>query len=651
MTEPQTLTCRLEFRILGPLELYADQQAVPIAGARQRTVLAMLVTAAGRVVPVDTLVEAVWNGHPPATGRTQVAICVAGLRKTLRAVGGREEVLQTCSPGYSLAVPGDRVDAEAFSSAVERARSLAQQHRTERAVETLREALALWRGPALANIRSALVQSVAARLEEERLSAYEQYIALRLELGQHRALIGELTDLVHQHPTWEQARAYLMLAFYRCGRRAEALEVFREARESTIIHLGLEPGPVLTQMHLSVLRDDPSLVVPAGPVVFGTSEVVPAQLPADEPGFVGRDEELAALDEELLGDRTRNRPMRWGQLTGAVGVGKSALAVHWAHRVAAEFPDGQLFMDLRGYDQRRDPVAPANVLDDFIRALGRQVDQLPDSIDARVAYYHSLLADRRILIVLDNARSFAQVQPLLPGTGTCRVVVTAREPLAGPAALRLRLAPLAPPQARSLLRLAVGDGRIDQEPGATSRLVEVCEGLPLALRAAAARLAAKPHWSVTELVRRLEDRERRLDELERGAPGVATGLELTYRTLPPPAATMFRRLALLRPPAVPACVAAGLLGVGPDEAEEVLEQLVDAQLVEAVGRDGQGRRRFRLDGLRRLYAQRCVARDDELAERREALARVRRGWPEADLVEGAEDNGAAHGGIDLRGAQ
>lgn len=620
---PGATGSRLDFRILGPLELYAGEVPVPIAGPRQRTVLAMLLTAAGRVVPVDTLVEAVWDGHPPVTGRTQVAICVAGLRKACRGAGCADEVVVTASPGYRLVADRHRVDALEFAAQVEQARGFAAQRRPERAVAGFRDALALWRGRALANIRSDLVRSAAARLEEERLSAYEQYTALRLELGEHRALIGELTDLVRQQPTWEQARAYLMLAHYRCGRRAEALEVFRQGRQHSIAELGLEPGPVLSEMHTAVLRDDPALVPPAGPVMAGSApDVVPAQLPPGEPGFTGRDSELARLDEALLGDRGRYRPLRWGQLSGGVGVGKTALAVHWAHRVAPEFPDGQLYVDLRGFDSCREPLSAAAVLDDFIRALGRPAEQVPAGADARAAFYHSLLADRRVLIVLDNARSYAQIQPLLPGTGNCRVIVTGREPLEGPAAVRLRLAEMDQQQAVSLLRRAVGDSRVDDDPAAAARLGELCEGLPLALRVAAAKLATKPHWTVADLVHRLADCRRRLTELDHGGTGLTAGFELSYRAVPPDAAAMFRRLTLVDDDEVPAAAAASLLETSPAEAEDLLERLVDAHLLEVGGRDSGGRRRFRLRGLRRLYAQQRAWLDDTPADRHAVRSRL-----------------------------
>lgn len=639
----------VDFRILGPLEVVYAGRPVPITGARQRTVLGMLLLCpAGAPVSVDTLVQAVWDGHPPMTGRTQVSICVAAIRKAFRQAGRDGEVVVTAAPGYRLALEGHRLDAYEFSARVSRARTLAQQHRPERAVEMFRSALALWRGPVLADIRSDLVRATVAHHEEERLSAYEQYTALRLEVGQHRALVGELTEMVRQDPDWEQIRAYLMLAYYRCGRRAEALETFRQGRDRAIAELGLEPGPVLTEMHRSVLRDDPALDVPAGSAAgAATTEVVPAQLPPDEPVFVGREAELATLDDGLLGDRGRDRPLRWGQLTGGVGVGKTTLALRWAHRVAPEFPDGQLFADLRGFDPRREPAAASTVLDQFIQALGVPYAQVPDSTDARVALYHSLLADRRILVVLDNARSLAQMQPLLPGTGSCRVIVTCREPLHGSAAVRRRLARLSTPEAETMLRRAVGDERGDDEPAALTELVQLCDRLPLALRTAAARLAAKPHWTVCDLVRRLADRERRLAELEHSGGGVAAGLDLSYAALPAPSAVLFRRLSLLEPRAVPVPAAAALLQVDVREAEDLLEQLVDVDLVEAVERDEHGLPRFRLVGLRRLYAWQRARCDDSPEQRAAARARVGQWWPglvghdARHEVNGGTDDGAA----------
>jgi DNA-binding SARP family transcriptional activator/predicted nucleic acid-binding protein len=611
---------RLDFRILGPLELYVDGQSVPLGGPRQRIVLAMLLAGAGEVVPVDTLVDAVWNGDPPVTGRTQVAICVAGLRKAFRASGCPDDALVTVAPGYRLNLAYCRIDAREFTDRVERARWAAQQRRPERAVAEFRKALALWRGPALGGVRSDLVAAAADRLAEERLSAYEQYTALRLELGQHRALIGELTDLVRQQPGWEQARAYLMLAHYRCGRRAEALEVFRQGRQHSISELGLEPGPVLTAMHTAVLRDDPALLPPTAPVTV--TEVVPAQLPPAEPAFAGREAELAALDEALLGDQGRYRPLRWGQLFGPPGVGKTALAVQWAHRVAPEFPDGQLYVDLRGFDLGREPLSPAVVLDDFIRALGRSLEQVPSGVEARAAFYHSLLAERRILIVLDNVRSYAQIRPLLPGTGNCRVIVTGREPVDGPATVRLRLDRLDSTTALTMLRRALADQRVEEDPVAAAELVRRCDGIPLALRAAAARLAAKPHWTIEDLVHRLEDPGQRLAELDYRGIGLLDSLDASYRCLPADAAAMFRRLSLVDAEEVGADRAALLLTVSPRQAEDLLEQLVDAQLLEVAGREPAGGQRYRLSGLYRLYAYERARRDDPAADRQAVRDRL-----------------------------
>ncbi len=604
---------RVDFRILGALELYVDGKPVPIGGPRQRIVLAMLLSNAGEVVPVDTLVDAVWNGDPPVTGRTQVAICVAGLRKTFRAHNCPDDLLVTVAPGYRIDPRHCRIDALEFTERVERARQAVRQRRPERAVAEFREALALWRGPTFAGIESDLVAAAADRLAEERLSAYEQYTALRLELGQHRALIGELTDLVRQRPGWEQARAHLMLAHYRCGRRAEALEVFREGRQHSITELGLEPGPVLTAMHTAVLRDDPSLLPPVRQ--SKAAEVVPAQLPPVDPAFTGRERELAALDEALLGDQDRYRPLRWGQIFGPPGIGKTALAVRWAHRVAPEFPDGQLFVDLRGFDADREPLSPAVVLDDFIRALGRPLAQVPSGVEARAAFYHSLLAERRMLIVLDNVRSFAQIRPLLPGSGNCRVIVTGREPVDGPATIRIRLDRLDADSGLTVLRRSVGQQRVDEDPEATAALIRWCEGLPLALRAAASRLASKPHWTVADLVRRLADPDRRLAELDHRSVGLRDGLDASYRSLPADAAVMFRRLSLVDDEQVSPAQAAQLLTISPDEAEDLLERLVDAQLLEVADRDAEGRQRYRLSGLYRLYAYERARRDDPAADR------------------------------------
>ncbi|MFC0438199.1 AfsR/SARP family transcriptional regulator [Kutzneria buriramensis] len=610
------MSVQLDFRLLGTLEVHVDGGRVAVNGPRQRTVLAMLLLSPDRVVSVDGLVEAVWNGSPPATGRTQVAICVAALRKTFKAAGCADDVIVTMSPGYMLVSQGHRIDHTEFDERVAAAHLAAEQGNLAEAADIHAAALELWRGPALAGVAGYLVETEAARLEEQRLAAYEAQTALRLELGQHRVLISELAAVVREHPLREQARAQLMLAQYRAGRRAEALETFRGGRQSSIEEIGIEPGPELRDLHAAILRDDPTLS-PIRPAVTTTAMVAPAQLPPAPPAFTGRAAELSALDALLTEHPTA------AVVTGPAGVGKTGLALHWAHRVADQFCDGQLHVDLRGYDDSG-PADSGAVLGSLLRALGVQNEQIPADPTERATLYRSLIDGRRVLIVLDNARSFAQVKPLLPGSDRCRVVVTSRNPLGelvgGHGAAAVRLGVFDKDEAAAMLNTVVGTDRVSDDPTGVARLAELCDRLPLALQIAATRLAARPHWSVRRLVTRLEDGSRRLDELDGDGQGPRAGMEASYQALPPQAQRLYRRLGLVTSQDFAAWVGAALLDVGLDEADELIEQLVEAKLLEVAGT------RYRFRDLVRLHAREHALAEESPQQRDSATERALSGW-------------------------
>jgi DNA-binding SARP family transcriptional activator len=612
----------LSFRMLGPLEVWADDRQVFVGGRRQRTVLAMLLLSPDRVVSVDGLVEAVWQGHPPATARTQVAICIAGVRKTLRGVG-RSDVIATRASGYLLPSDRHRIDVLEFEERLAGARAAADEGRAEDAAARYDAALALWRGPALAGLTGVQVEAHVAQLEERRLAAYEEGTAQHLRLGRHRDLIATLGAHVAANPLREQARGQLMLAQYRCGRRADSLRTFREGRDLFVDELGVEPGRDLQDLHLAILRDDPALAPPrtAGRPV-AVPRVVPAQLPTDLPTFVGRHGELAELDR-LLDDRDGVPAV--GSVTGPPGTGKTALVVHWARRRADRFPDGQLFAEV---SQPEDTTA--EVLGRFLRALGHPPGAIPPGTPERVALYRSALQERRALIVLDDVSGYGQIAPLLPGSGQSRVVVAGRHPLhhllGAHAAVPVRLPPLAGADPVRLLDLLIGRERTAADPAATVRLAALCDGLPRALAIAGARLATKPHWTVRHLVARLEDTHHRLDELAEGDHDIRTGLEGTYRRLDPAEARMYRRLALLDVPDFAVWLGAAATATGTAEAETRIERLVDEQLLQAAGPDQTGEPRYRFASLVRLHALERARQEESTAERRAALERVLDAW-------------------------
>ncbi len=596
-------TTALEFHILGSLSVRADGRELSVGGPRQRAVLATLLLSPGRVVSVDALMDQVWNGRPPPTGRAQIAICVAGLRKAFRAAGCERPVIVTAPPGYLLSLDGHRLDAAEFTRQVSSAHETALRPGGEaEAAELLREALEMWRGPALADVYAHSAEVEAARLGELRTQAVEQCIALGLALGRHRALVGELTALVRANPLREQLRGHLMLALHRSGRRPEALKVYQEGRRLSVEELGLEPGAGLRELQESILRDAAAVAAPAPSAAPQRRR--PAQLPSDVMAFVGRRSELAAMDGALT-DRGDSGPVPVCVVTGGPGVGKSGLAVHWARRAAHRFPDGQLYADLREVEESGGPVPVRAVLHRFLRALGVPPQGIPADPQECAALYRSLLDDRRVLVVLDNASSYGRVRALLPGGGRCCVVVTAGRVLGeldGGGALRVRLGPLGPGDAAGLLALLVRDGRATGDPHATARLAELCCRLPLTVRAAAARLVAKPHWQVADLEVRLADPARRLAELGRGDGSLRARLDSAVQALEPGHRRAFGCLGVDGPPEFDAWTGAALLGVDVRSAEDVLEQLVDAQLLQVVGRDGGGRLRYRLEELVRLHA-------------------------------------------------
>lgn len=603
----------LEFRVLGSLDVRAAGCELSVGGPRQRAVLATLLLSPGRVVSVDALMEQVWNGRPPTTGRAQIAICVAGLRKVFRAAGCEQPVIVTAPPGYRLSLDGHRLDAAEFTRRAAAAHEQALRPGCEgEAADLLQEALAMWRGPALADVYAHSAEVEAARLAELRMQAVEQHTALGLALGRHRDLVGELTGLVRADPLREQLRGYLMLALHRCGRRSEALKVFQEGRGVCVEELGLEPGAGLRELHEAILRDSAAVAAPAaaGPGAAAPApRRGPAQLPSDVTAFVGRQPELAAMDGALT-ERARSGPVPVCFVTGGPGVGKSGLALHWARRAAAHFPDGQLYADLREPGENGEPVQARVVLHRFLRALGVPQEAIPADPQECGTLYRSALDGRRVLVVLDNAAAYPQIRPLLPGSGHCGVIVTGSGVLGeldGGGALRIRLGPLGPCDAAGLLALLVRDGRATDAPHVTDRLAELCGRLPLALRAAAARLVAKPHWQLADLVTRLADPARRLPELGRGDGSLSARLDSAVHALEPADRRAFGRLGAAGPPEFDARQGAVLLGVDVPVAEDVLEQLVDAQLLQVAGRDGTGRLRYRFEELLRLHATGQVA--------------------------------------------
>ncbi|HTT52195.1 MAG TPA: BTAD domain-containing putative transcriptional regulator [Streptosporangiaceae bacterium] len=634
----------MRFALLGPLEVSIEGKRLELGSNRQRVVLAMLLLHAGRVVPVSRLVDALWDGEPPATATGQVQTCVSALRRQLRDLGA-DGLVSTSSLGYAIAVPDGSLDITNFERLAEAGRAAAAEQRAEDAARELRAALALWRGPAAADIQSGLVQAAAIRLNEDHLGVLEECIQLELQLGREHALVGELSELVKEYPLREVLRAQHMLALYRSARQVEALESFQEARQTLIRELGLEPGERLCALQRAILAKDNSLDLHReteshlNPVEVG-SQAVPHQLPAAIADFTGRERMFNQL-VELLSPPDRPDGLRYlpvASLNGKGGVGKTALALHVAHAVRHLYPDGQLFVQLRGADGQ--PTSPMDLMASVLRSLSLPTFALPEELAERTAVYRSRLGGRRILIVLDDASSVSQIMALIPGCPSCALIVTSRNPLSSlPGARHFEVDDLDEATSVELLSRVIGPERMQAEPMAALELVRLCGCLPLAVRIVAAKLATKRHWSITRMIRRMTDEAGRLDELALSGIGIRATVATSYGGLSQAARRLFLRLGLLGTTDFAPWVSAPLLDMEAEAANDLLEELVEARLVEVrLSEDGSSR--FHLHDLVRIYALEHLAADESPAERAAALRRLLSCW----LALATEAHRRAYGG-------
>jgi DNA-binding SARP family transcriptional activator/Tfp pilus assembly protein PilF len=612
----------VEFRILGPLEVACGSGRLELHGARQQIVVAMLLLNPNRPVGMDRLLEAVYGEDLPPTARSQVQISISALRR-LFATGGPDGIISTRAGGYAIRVGDGELDAERFDELLADARQAHDSGNLDLAVARFRDAVRLWRGPALEGIDSQLVRAAASRLDEMRVSASEDRITLELELGRHHELIGELTELVREYPLREALRSQLMLALYRCDRMAEALQVYRDTRCTMIEELGIEPGERLQELERAILTSDPALDPPSAQVTARAArERAPSLLPADIADFTGREEQVSRIAQHLVGTGEQvRRAVPVLAVVGKGGVGKTTLAVHAAHAIADQFPDGQLFADLHGAGAH--PVSPMRVLERFIRAFGVVGAQIPEGADERAEMYRNLIADRRILVVLDDAASESQVLPLLPGSATAGVIISSRSRLTGIAGvLRIEVDVLAADKSVDLLARIAGVARVREQSAAAAAVAAHCGHLPLALRIAGARLAARPHWSVQQLAERLSNEANRLDELRHGEMGIRPSILLTYEGASKQARKLFRRLAVLDMRVFSGWLGAALLDQPLAVAEDLLDDLVNAQLIEVAGSGVGLDSQYRFHDLIRVFARERLAAEDPVAERRAALERA-----------------------------
>ncbi|MEU1103899.1 BTAD domain-containing putative transcriptional regulator [Streptomyces tibetensis] len=583
----------MEFLVLGPVEAVRDGERVALSGSKIHTVLAAMLLAQDRVVSDARLSSLLWGWDPPATASAQIYTYMSRLRKQL---GDEAEIVRR-PPGYVLRAPGALVDLVEFRRLERDGRRALAERRFEEASESLRRALRLWRGPALANVTEHLLDAELAPLEEERMLALESRIEADLELGRHEQVTAELTGLVASFPVRERLRAQLMTALYRCGRQADALHVYYEGRGVLAEQLGIDPGEVLGSTYQAVLGGELGLGRTTG-ARAGRTGPVPSMLPASDGELVGRQDELRALRGRLGHEEPAQRRIL---VTGMAGIGKTALAVRAAAENGEHFPDGLLFAELCGSDGA--PRAPRAVLAQLLRALGESDPNLPaGDLDELVRLYRTRTAGRRLLLVLDNVLGDRQLAPLLPA-GPSAVLITSRRRLARvTAGDTFALSLLDEDAGLDLLAARAGRQRLLEDPDRTEDLVAYCGGLPLALAIAGARLAARPHWTAARLADRLAGPAGRLAELAFGDLDLSRVLGSSVEQLGAVERSVFGALGGSDGEPFSARWAGDRLGLSEDAAENALESLVDAALLELSGLDDHGQPLYHCHELVRLLA-------------------------------------------------
>ncbi|NYI03228.1 AfsR/SARP family transcriptional regulator [Allostreptomyces psammosilenae] len=680
----------MEFRILGPLEVRADDGASLVPPRRkQRVLLGLLLLHAGQPLQVERIADELWGERPPSSAMANLQSYISGLRRML----GHDRI-STHRGRYTLQVGGGELDARVFVDLLGQGQTALRSGDHSAARHALARGLALWRGRPLEDLPE-LHGPETTRLEDLKLAAVEDAVESQLGLGRHLEAAVDLRELVQRHPLRERLWGQYMLALYRSGRQAEALERYREVSALLGAELGIDPGPELRRLHQAILAHDPGLDPPRAPAATastgnsatgspaapptvppptahppaaaegpghagpaapdGPGEVptdghtpaaapagdpdpdilagsrpqlpVPAQLPLDIADFTGREEQVARLTRAVRRRDDPDRPQTV-VVSAVAGMGGVGKTALVIH-VAHRLVDA--FPDGQLYadlhGQGDAPSDPGEILGRFLRALGVSGSAVPDSLEERAALYRSRLAGRRVLVVLDNASAERQVRPLLPGAPECAVLVTSRNQLTGlEGAALLDLDVFEPSQAVELLTRIVGAERVAAEPLAAAEIAELCGCVPLAVRIAGARLAGKRQWSLAHLAAMLRDERRRLDELAAGDLGVRASFSLSYRRLSEPARRTFRLLGLLEAPDFASWVVAALLDVPLAEAEAHVDTLVDARFLTIVGVDATGRLRYRMHDLIRLYAWELTQADDDPAERAAATERALGAW-------------------------
>ncbi|MFJ9119377.1 AfsR/SARP family transcriptional regulator [Streptomyces sp. NPDC102394] len=620
----------VRLRLLGPVELAVGDAAVDVGPPQRRTVLAALAVDTGRPVGVDVLVGRVWGTDPPEGARRSLYAHITRIRHACdRAADASREAVRLIrrSDGYVLQADRQQVDVHRFRHLVDRARETRVPD-SERAA-LLGEALGLWRGEPLSGLDGPWAEQMRQAWRREQVDATIEWARAQARLGASAATIGPLSTLLDDFPLVEPLADTLMRALHDSGRDAEALQCYASMQRRLADELGTDPGTALRETHQAILRGNlppsapPQPTVPVPPPAPGPQRgTVPAQLPVAVRGFTGRHTELAQLDA-LLDSARPPAPVVISAVSGTAGVGKTTLAVHWAHRVRESFPDGQLYVNLRGFDAGGTVMDPWEAVRGFLDAFAGPAARIPPSPESQAALYRSLLADRRVLIVLDNARDAEQVRPLLPGTPGCLALVTSRNRLTSLAAVEgarlLSVDVLTPEESRSLLADRLDAPRIAAEPDAVAEIVARCAGLPLALAVLAARAAAEPRIPLAVLADELRESGSRLDALDGGdsATRVRAVFSWSYAALSPAGRRLFRLLGLHPGPNISAAAAASLAGVPPARIRAPLAELTRTHLLTE-----HLPRRYASHDLLRAYAAELARTEEGDADRRRAAHRV-----------------------------
>lgn len=607
----------MRFDVLGPLQVNGPDGPVLVKGYKGQLLLSMFLASANHPIASDTLLDVLWQGKLTAESNNRLRWHIHQLRRTLDT----SERLGRDHSGYTFFVKDGELDAQRFSAQAAVGADALSGGDLTTAATAYREAIAIWRGsPYTGFLHVDSLREAADRLNRHRVDVLHGHFAVELELGNHESLLPELTTALGQHRLDEQFRVQLMLALYRCGRQADALELFQQGRQVLTSELGIEPGRALREMERAILTKDPVIDPPAVNRAVATTSPSPAELPSAAQTLSGRATQLSTLSAAF--SSREGTGTATVLVNGIGGIGKSALAISLAHELAADFPDGQLYVDLRGDRPTDTQLSPARVLHRFLRSLHAAAPaEMLDTAELSKRF-RSVTVDKRLLVVLDAAHDSAQVRPLLPSQVNCGVIITARRNLASlPGVKRCALSGLSETESRQMLAKLVGSRRIAQEPEAAQQLVAACDGLPLALAICAARLRKRRMWSLEQLALLLADPKQRLDELQTDDRSVRDEFSTAYREIcEEPHAKLFRMLGVHQDSTVTVDQAAALLDEDSDSALRQLEALVDVALVESAGLH-----HYRIHELLKLYAREqseICDTDDERASAAAAVARL-----------------------------